>query len=196
MAGHHLVDPIVLGLPRGGVPVAFEVARALDAELDVLVVRKVGVPWQPELGMGAVGEDDVLVLSDDVIRSAGVDDAQLALVIDRERAEVDARAAKFRGKGAPLVLDGRTVVIVDDGIATGGTARAAIAVSRARGAATVVLAVPVAPLDTVELLAREADAVVALHSPRHFVAVGAWYTNFDQTPDAEVVALLDEARRR
>jgi putative phosphoribosyl transferase len=182
--------PLVLGLPRGGVPVAFEVARALDAPLDVLVVRKIGVPFQPELGMGAVGEDGVRVLNPAVVRDAGVTDAQLAEVETRERAEVEQRAARLRGGRPAAPLTGRTVIIVDDGLATGGTARAAMRVARARGAERVVLAVPVAPPDTVAALAREADEVISVEMPEPFFAIGGWYADFTPTSEQEVVDLL------
>jgi putative phosphoribosyl transferase len=186
-------SPLVLGLPRGGVPVAFEVARALDAPLDILVVRKLGVPFQPELGMGAVGEDGVRVLNAEVVREAGVTDAQLAVIEARERAEVDQRAARLRGGRPAIPLTGRTVIIVDDGLATGATARAAIRVARARGAAQVVLAVPVAPPDTVVALRREADEVVCVETPEPFFAIGGWYADFSPTSDQEVVDLLSRA---
>jgi putative phosphoribosyl transferase len=193
LSGLRSSRPLVLGLPRGGVPVAFEVARALHAPLDVLVVRKLGVPFQPELGMGAVGEDDVRVLNPEVLREAGVTDAQLAEVEARERAEVEQRAARLR-RGSPAVpLTDRTVVIVDDGLATGGTARAAIHVARARGAARVVLAVPVAPPDTVASLSREADDVISLETPEPFFAIGGWYVDFTPTSEQEVVDLLAAA---
>ncbi len=185
---------MVLGLPRGGVPVAFEVAHALGAPLDVLVVRKLGLPWQPELGVGAVGEDGVLVRNNDVIARTGLTDSQLAAIIERERAVVIERAERFRAGRPPIELEGRTVVIVDDGLATGGTARAAVAVARARGAAKVVLAVPVAPADTVASLARAADDVVTVATPVHFSAVGPWYRDFTQTTDAEVVSILGAAQ--
>ena len=181
---------VVLGLPRGGVPVAYEVAAALGAPLDVLVVRKLGVPWQPELGMGAVGEDGVVVVNRDIVRMAAVDEAALAAVEARERAEVAARAERFRRGRLPVPIAGRTAVVVDDGLATGGTARAALGVARARGAERVVLAVPVAPADSLPLLAADADAVVCLLSPSRFTAVGSWYQNFHQTTDEEVVELL------
>jgi putative phosphoribosyl transferase len=190
LSGLRSSRPLVLGLPRGGVPVAFEVARELDAPLDILVVRKLGVPFQPELGMGAVGEDGVRVLNAEVLREAGVTDTQLAEVEARERAEVEQRAARLR-RGRPAIpLTDRTVVIVDDGLATGGTARAAIRVARARGAARVVLAVPVAPPDTVAALSREADDVVSLETPEPFFAIGGWYVDFTPTSDHEVVDLL------
>jgi putative phosphoribosyl transferase len=177
---------VVLALPRGGVPVAAEVARALDAPLDVLVVRKLGVPAQPELGMGAIGEDGVRVLNDDVVRSLRIPDDAVARVEARERTELDRRARRYRG-GAPMVgIDGAMVVIVDDGIATGGTARAAVAVARAHGAARVVLAAPVAPDDTVEELRAVADDVVVCATPPRFEAIGKWYDDFRQTTDEEV----------
>ncbi|MFN8035472.1 MAG: phosphoribosyltransferase family protein [Acidimicrobiia bacterium] len=188
--------PIVLGLPRGGVPVAAEVAAALDAPLDVIIVRKLGVPSQPELGMGAIGEEGVRVLNERIVAQAGVSPRQLADVEAREHAEALRRAQAFR-RGHPMIeLRDRTVVIVDDGLATGGTARAAIAVARAHGAGRVVLAVPVAPPDTADALAKDADEVVALEMPGHFFAIGQWYRDFTQTRDDEVIALLDEARAR
>ncbi|HEY3095515.1 MAG TPA: alpha/beta family hydrolase [Acidimicrobiia bacterium] len=190
LSGLRSSRPLVLGLPRGGVPVAFEVARALDSPLDVLVVRKLGVPFQPELGMGAVGEDGVHVLNPEVLREAGVTDAQLAEVEARERAEVERRADRLRGGRPAVALSGRTVIIVDDGLATGGTARAAIRVARERGASRVVLAVPVAPPDTVAALSREADEVIALETPEPFFAIGGWYMDFSPTSDQEVVDLL------
>ena len=194
LSGLRTASPLVLGLPRGGVPVAFEVARALDAPLDVLVVRKLGVPFQPELGMGAVGEDGVRVLNPDVLRQARVTESQLAEVEARERAEVEERATRLR-RGRPAIpLTGRTVVIVDDGLATGGTARAAVRVARARGAERVVLAVPVAPPETVAALRADADEVVAVETPEPFFAIGGWYSDFSPTSDAEVVELLTAAQ--
>jgi putative phosphoribosyl transferase len=183
--------PVVVGLPRGGVVVAAEVAAALDAPLDVIVVRKLGVPTQPELGMGAVGEDGVRVLNDMVLRVARVTPEQLAAVEARERAEVERRAAAFRGGRPRVELADRAVIVVDDGIATGGTARAALEVARAQGARKVVLAVPVAPPDTLRELAPLADEVVCLETPTWFNAVGQWYDDFTQTTDADVVELLD-----
>ena len=183
--------PVVVGLPRGGVPVAFEVARALDAPLDVIVVRKLGVPVHPELGMGAVGEDGVRVLTDDVVRQAGVSPSAIAAVEARERLEVERRAQLYR-RGRPMIpLAGRTVVVVDDGIATGGTARAALEVARAHGARRVVLAVPVAARESVQELAGVADEVVVLATPFPFYAVGEWYMQFSPTPDDDVVRLLE-----
>jgi len=193
LSGLRASSPLVLGLPRGGVPVAFEVANALGAPLDILVVRKLGVPYQPELGMGAVGEDGVRVLNADVFRQAGVTEAQLAQVEARERAEVAERATRLRGGRPAIPLQGRTVVIVDDGLATGGTARAAVRVARERGAARVILAVPVAPPETVGTLRRDADDVVAVETPEPFFAIGGWYSDFSPTSDDEVVELLVRA---
>ncbi len=174
---------------------AFEVARALGAPLDVLVVRKLGVPFQPELGMGAVGEGGVRVLNPDVLRQARVTEAQLAEVEARERAAVEERATRLR-RGRPAIpLEGRTVVIVDDGLATGGTARAAVRVARARGAERVVLAVPVAPPETVASLLGDADDVIAVETPEPFFAIGGWYTDFSPTSDREVVELLTASEK-
>jgi len=186
-------EPVVVGLPRGGVPVAAEVAEALGAPLDVIVVRKLGVPFQPELGMGAIGEDGVRVLNEDVIRMARVGPEEIAEVERRERLEIERRARSFRGGRPAVSLVGRTVIVVDDGIATGGTARAALQVARAHGARRVVLAVPVAPPDTVAAMREVADEVVCLEAPVGFSAVGQWYDDFTQTPDVEVVRLLDAA---
>jgi putative phosphoribosyl transferase len=185
--------PVVLALPRGGVPVAFEVAQALGGSLDVIVVRKLGVPFQPELGMGAIGEDDTLVLNEEVVRLARVGPDELARVEARERAELEARTGRFRGGRAAVSLAGEIAIVVDDGIATGATARAALQVARARGAARVVLAVPVAPAETIEELRRVADAVVCLETPAPFLGVGQWYRDFSQVPDEQVVRLLAAA---
>jgi len=189
-------DVVVLGLPRGGVPVAFEVARALEAPLDVIVVRKLGVPFQPELGMGAIGEEGVRVINDEVVRAALVTPAELEEVEQRERVELERRARRFRGDRPRVPLTGRTAVVVDDGIATGSTARAACQVARAHGAARVVLAVPVAPPDAVSEFRRLVDEVVCLETPARLWAIGQWYRDFSQTSDDEVVALLEQAAAR
>jgi len=184
---------VVLGLPRGGVPVALEVARALSAPLDVIVVRKLGVPFQPELGMGAVGEDGVRVINHEVVRMAGVPAHELAAVQAREQAQVDARAARYRARRAREPLAGRTAIIIDDGIATGATARAACQVARAHGAARVVLAVPVAPRGWEARIAGAADELVCLGTPRDFYAIGQFYADFSQATDDEAVACLQAA---
>jgi len=183
-------DVVVLGLPRGGVPVAAEVARALGAPLDVILVRKLGVPVQPELGMGAIGEGDVRIINAEVVALTHVTDAEIAAVEKRERAELDRRGRRFRGGRQRAPLAGRTAVIIDDGIATGSTARAACQVARAQGAVRVVLAAPVAPPSACTALAAAADEVICLETPAHFLAIGEWYQDFTQTSDQEVVALL------
>jgi uncharacterized protein (TIGR00369 family) len=189
-------DAVILGLPRGGVPVAAEVARALAAPLDIILVRKLGVPAQPELGMGAIGESDARVINPDVVRYAQVSEAQMAEVERRERAELQRRAQRFRGGAPHEPLTGRIAVIVDDGIATGSTARAACQVARAMGAARVLLAVPVAPPGADVGMRGDADEVICLEMPGRFLAIGEWYEDFAQTSDEEVVALLREARAR
>jgi putative phosphoribosyl transferase len=189
--GYHL--PVVLGLPRGGVPVAYEVAQALGAPLDVLVVRKLGCPGQPELGLGALGEGGVRLLNYELIREAGVSPRQLEAVIRAESVELDRRVARYRGRLPAVDLAERTVLLVDDGLATGFTARAATEVARARKASRVVLAVPAAPLETVAELAEVADEVVCLETPEDFTGVGGCYEDFSQTQDEEVRALLTAA---
>ena len=184
---------VVLGLPRGGVPVAFEVARALGAPLDVIVVRKLGVPFQPELGMGAIGEGGVRVLSQDVIQRGGVSADELAAVEARERAELERRASRYRRGRLRQPLDGCCVVVVDDGIATGSTARAACQVARAQGAARVVLAVPVAPPGWQVRLGDVADELICVATPRSFFAIGQFYADFAQTTDEEVTDCLERA---
>ncbi|MGH3326284.1 MAG: phosphoribosyltransferase, partial [Streptomycetales bacterium] len=183
-------DTVVLGLPRGGVPVAFQVAQALGAPLDVILVRKLGVPFQPELGMGAIGEDGVRIINDDVVRITRVRPEDIAAAEELERPELERRARRFRGGRPPIQLSGRTVVIVDDGVATGSTARAACQVARAQGAARVVLAVPVGPPGTHAALGPDADEVICLQTPEPFSAIGQWYVDVSQTPDEEVIALL------
>ncbi|MFF4212359.1 phosphoribosyltransferase family protein [Streptomyces sp. NPDC001796] len=189
-------DLVVLGLPRGGVPVAAEVADALGAPLDVCLVRKLGVPFQPELGMGAIGEDGVRVINDAVVRDARVTPEELAQVEEREREVLELRARRYRGGHSPVPVQGRTVVVVDDGVATGSTARAACRIARARGAARIVLAVPVAPYDWTDRLADEADELVCLDTPQIFFAVGQFYADFAQVDDAEVAACLQRTAGR
>ena len=185
-----LERPVVLGLPRGGVPVAAEVARALNAPLDVFVVRKLGFPAQPELAMGAVSSHGVLVLNERVAEEVTPD--VLDAVVRRETAEVEARERLFRGDRPPPALAGRTAVIVDDGLATGSTMRAAVEAARRLGPARVLAAVPVAPRDVAAAFRRAGNELVCLAEPPVFVAVGAWYRDFEPTTDAEVRALLDD----
>lgn len=186
-------DPVVVGLPRGGVPVALHVALALEAPLDVIVVRKLGLPFRSELAMGAIGEGGVRVINDEVVGAAGVSAHQIAEVEQRERVELDRRARRFRRGRPPVALAGRTVVVVDDGIATGSTARAACQVARAHGAAKVVLAVPVAPPGWTHRLGGVADECIALETPPGFAAIGQFYADFSTTSDDEVVACLELA---
>ncbi|MGH8874603.1 MAG: phosphoribosyltransferase [Acidimicrobiia bacterium] len=196
LQGLHLASPAVLGLPRGGVPVAAEVAVALSAPLDVLVVRKLGLPEQPELGLGAIAEGGITVLNDDLVKRTGVAAEVLARVHEREEGELARRAQTYRGRRERVSVAGRTAVVVDDGLATGYTARAAVRAARELGAAGVILAVPVGAPETVADLAEVADGVVCPLQPRRLWAVGQWYDDFQQTPDAEVVELLEAARRR
>lgn len=182
--------PVVVGLPRGGVVVAEPVAAALGAPLDVVLVRKIGVPHHQELAMGAIGEGGVIVVNDEVVRSTGVSEEAFEAVRRAESAELERRAARYRGGRVPTDLGGRTVVLVDDGLATGSSALAAIRVLRAMDASRVVLAVPVGAPDTVARLRAEADEVVCLSEPRAFMAVGSWYDDFREVTDDDVVQLL------
>ena len=196
---HHLrgtPDVVVVGLPRGGVPVAAEVAAALDAPLDVIVVRKLGLPFQPEVAMGAIGEGGVRVINNELVRSAHVTPEEFAAVEERERAELERRTTRLRRGHSRVALAGKVVVVVDDGIATGSTARAACSVARAAGAARILLAVPVAPADWIIRLAGAADEFVAVHTPAIFGAVGQFFNDFDQTSDESVVQLLRAADAR
>jgi putative phosphoribosyl transferase len=182
--------PIVLGLPRGGVPVAAAVARTLGAPLDVFVVRKLGAPGQPELAMGAVASGGVRILNDDVLRRGHVSATVLAEVTARERAAVESRERAYRGNRPPPDLDGRDVVLVDDGLATGATMRAAVAAVRARGPERVVVAVPVAPSATLAAFAQDGLETACVHAPDDFVSVGSWYRDFGQVTDEEVIRLI------
>jgi putative phosphoribosyl transferase len=191
----HLADQdcIVLALPRGALPVAYEVAHALRAPLDVLNVRKLGVPSQPELAMGAVATGGVRVLNDDVIRDAGVSMAEIEIAMDTQRQEIDRRERLYRGGRPAPRLEGRTVIVVDDGIATGATVRAAIAVVRAQKPRRLVLATPVAAASTIRALSREVDEVVCASTPTALFAIGMWYDAFPQLTDADVQAVLAQS---
>lgn len=187
--------PVVLALPRGGVPVAFEVARALEAPLDLVMVRKLGAPGHSEYGIGAVvdGAEPQLVLNDEAMRIVNPPPGYVDEEMQRQLAEIERRREHYFSGRKPVPLAGRTVIVVDDGIATGGTVRVALKALRRAGPKRVVLAVPVAPRDALESLKQDADEVVCLAAPLNFRAVGLHYRNFDQTSDAEVVRLLDAA---
>lgn len=188
-------NPIVLGLPRGGVPVAYEVARALKAPLDVTIARKLGAPGQPELGMGAIAPGGVRVLNEEAIRMLGIREAEIDAIAAEEEQELDRRLRRFRGdRPAPEIRE-RTVILVDDGLATGVTAKAAIRAVRKEGPRRIIFAVPVCASDTAQALAQEVDDLLCLESPPYFGAVGLWYQDFNQTSDDEVLTLLERARK-
>jgi predicted phosphoribosyltransferase len=187
---------IVLALPRGGVPVGYEVATALRAPLDVFVVRKLGVPWHEELAMGAIASGGVRVLDEDLIRVARVSAEDVESDTRAERAELERRERQYRGDRPFPDLTGRTVILVDDGLATGSTMRAAVAALRKEGPARIVVAVPVAARETCAAFRDIADEIICAETPEPFVAVGVWYDDFSQTTDAEVHTLLDRADGR
>lgn len=187
-------DSVVLALPRGGVPVALEVARRLGLPLDILIVRKIGVPRQPELAMGAIGEGTVRIIDARTVAAAGVTAEEFAEVESVERTELDRRVLLYRRDISAVSLAGKTAVIVDDGIATGSTMRAAAQVAKAAGASRVIVAVPVAPLGAGERMEADVDELVVIASPTRFGGVGQFYVDFTQTTDAEVVKLLLESR--
>ncbi len=186
--------PVVFALPRGGVPVGYEISRALEAPLDVFVSRKLGAPGQPEFGIGAVAAGGVRVLNEDVLRRLGIPDDYVEQITARETAEVERRLRYFRGERPEPDVGGRTAILVDDGLATGVTARAAVEALRSRGPQRLVLAAPVCAAQTAQLLGPEVDEVVCLESPSDLGAIGFWYKNFEQTSDEEVVELLERAR--
>jgi predicted phosphoribosyltransferase len=188
-------DVLVLALPRGGVPVAHEVAKALHAPMDVFLVRKLGVPGRDELAMGAVASGGVRVLNEDVVRSLGIPDSAIDLVASKELTELSRREKAYRGDRPEPDIRGRTVILVDDGLATGSTMRAAVEALRTKQPAKIVVAVPIAAPETCDALSREVDEVVCALTPEPFYAVGLWYDDFDQTTDDDVRALLAESRR-
>lgn len=185
-------SPVVLALPRGGVPVAAEIAAPLGAPLDLVLVRKIGVPQQPELAMGAVVDGDaaITVRNEQVIRLAGIDEATFAAIRDRELKEIERRRQRYLGTRSPVPVEGRTAIVVDDGVATGATTRAALRAVRARRPKQLVLAVPVAPTDTLEVLRAEVDELVCLEDYDSFGAIGFYYADFRQVSDEEVIAIL------
>ena len=193
-AGYAGPDTVVLGLPRGGVPVAYEVATAMNAPLDVFVARKLGAPMQPEFAVGAIAPGGVRVLDERALRSLGIAHGDIDRIEGEERAEMERRLLTYRGSPKPPDVAGKTVILVDDGLATGATARAAVRSLRQQGPLQIVLAIPVGAPDSVEQLRAEADEVLVVETPEPFQAVGAWYDEFDQTTDEEVLALLRRAR--
>ena len=186
--------PVVFALPRGGVPVGYEISRSLTAPLDVFVSRKLGAPGQPEFGIGAVAAGGVRVLNEDVIRRLGIPDDYVERVTAREITELERRLRYFRGERPELEVGGRTAILVDDGLATGVTARAAVEAMRLKEPRRLVLAAPVCAAQTAELIRPEVDELVCLESPSDLGAIGFWYRNFEQTSDEEVVELLERAR--
>jgi putative phosphoribosyl transferase len=198
LAAYAKQSPVVVALPRGGVPVAYEVARSLGAPLDIIVVRKIGAPGQHELGIGALvdGDHPETVLNEELLRLIEVSREYLDREVHLELQEIRRREALYRKGHPPIPLSGRTVIVVDDGIATGGSIRAALRGIRRRGARKIVLAVPVATIETLESLRPEVDETVCLESPETFGAIGEFYRDFTQTSDEEVMNLLDHARRQ
>ena len=185
-------QPVILALPRGGVPVAAEVAAALNAPLDLILVRKIGVPFQPELAMGAVvdGGAPIVVRNEDVIRHTGIDESEFKAVCDDELAEIERRRQRYLGNRKQVDISGRTAIVIDDGIATGATTRAALRATRMRKPKRLVLAVPVAPTDSLPELRHDADDVVCLEDHEFFGAIGLYYADFTQVSDEEVMEIL------
>ncbi len=185
-------QPVILALPRGGVPVAAQVAAALNAPLDLILVRKIGVPFQPELAMGAVvdGGAPIVVRNEDVIRLAGIGESEFMAVCDEELAEIERRRQRYLGNRKHVDVSGRTAIVIDDGIATGATTRAALRATRMRKPKRLVLAVPVAPTDSLSELRHDADDVVCLEDHEFFGAIGVYYADFTQVPDEEVIEIL------
>jgi putative phosphoribosyl transferase len=192
LTGYQSQQPAILALPRGGVPVAAAVALALKAPLDLILVRKIGVPFEPELAMGAVvdGGAPIIVRNEEVIKLAGIDDSQFKAICDSELAEIERRRQRYLGSRERVDVSGRTAIVIDDGIATGATIRAAMRATRMRKPKRLVLAVPVAPTDNLAALRGEADDVICLEDHEFFRAIGAYYTDFSQVADEEVIEIL------
>lgn len=189
-------DVVVLGIPRGGVVVAAEVAKAIGAPLDIYITRKIGAPYNPELAIGAVASSGEIVLDEGLIMSLGVSSEYVEKETERQRKEIERRMAKYRGDFPPLDIKGKTVVLVDDGVATGATTLATIRALKKQGPKELILAIPVGPLDTIARLKKEVDKLICPLVPEVFWAIGAFYAIFDQTPDEEVIRLLKECRQR
>ena len=190
----HRDDVLILALPRGGVPVAFEVAQALDVPLDIFVVRKLGLPTNEELAMGALASGNVRVLNEEVVNSFGISESIIEAVAEKERVELERRERLYRGNAPFPAVGDKTIVLVDDGLATGSTMRAAVAALRRRHPHRIIVAVPVAPPSTCEILRSEADEVVTVATPEPFYAVGQWYKVFDQTTDWQVRDLYERSK--
>jgi len=186
-------DAIVLGLPRGGIPVAYEVAKALELPLDVFIVRKLGVPGQPELAMGAIASGDIKVMNESVVRNAGISDQQIEEVAQKEKEELKKREKAYRGARPDIDLQGKTVLIVDDGLATGASMRAAISALREHNPKKIIAAIPTAPRDTCQEFESEVDQIICLRTPSPFWGVGGSYQNFSQTTNEEVRTFLNKA---
>jgi putative phosphoribosyl transferase len=193
LSGYRDQQPAVFALPRGGVPVAAEVAAALSAPLDLILVRKIGVPFQPELAMGAIvdGKAPVIVRNEDVIASAEIGDEEFKAICEKELAEIERRRIRYLGNRERVDIAGRTAIVVDDGVATGATTRAAVRAARMRNPKRLILAVPVAPPNVIRDLREDADEVVCLETHGFFGAIGAYYLEFRQVSDDEVIRLLD-----
>jgi len=198
LAGYREKCPVVIALPRGGVVVAAEIAKALDAPLDLLLVQKIGVPFQPELAMGAIvdGPEPTIVRNENVIRQVQIHDAEFSAMCRAQQAEIERRKRLYLGDRNSVPLTGRVVIVVDDGIATGSTVKAALKALRKQGPQELVLAVPVAPTGSLEELERDADALICLEAPFFFRAVGHFYADFRQVSDAEVISALEAANQR
>lgn len=195
LAYTHRSDVLVLALPRGGVPVAFEVAKARSLPLELCLVRKLGVPGHPELAMGAIAQGGSIFLNEDIIRWRHISPEILERVIEKERHELERRTRRYQGARAPLHLQDRTLIIVDDGIATGSTLRAAISTLKQHQPSSLIVAVPVAPPSICQELTSEVDRVICLQMPTHLCSVSLWYDDFSQTTDEEVCRLLAQATR-
>lgn len=187
-------DVLILALPRGGVPVAFEVAKELNVKMDVFIVRKLGVPGNEELAMGAIASDNIRVLNEDVVMSFQIPERVIDTVAEKERRELERRERAYRGDRPKPEIEGSTVILIDDGLATGATMRAAAAALKTKNPAKIVIAVPTAAPDTCEIFRKKVDEIICLATPEPFYGVGAWYEDFSQTTDKEVCELLDKAR--
>lgn len=192
----HRPDVIILALPRGGVPVAYEVAKALDVRLDLLLVRKLGVPARPEFAMGAIASGGIQVLNQDALQAHPIDQASFEAVVARETRELSRRERLYRGTRPPLQLKDQVVILIDDGLATGASMMAAVHAVRAQVPSRIVVAVPVAPLETVEALRGEVEEVICPLMPEWMISIGYWYTDFSQTSDEEVIELMQRAWQR